>query len=100
MRKCAWSAMRARSASQSACAIAGRYADLIRILHVAYTHMLKDNTCARGLVRIRHKRYMYVYIYVSHKIRNASGENFIKEVNARFSFSPFLVFIAPLSYRY
>lgn len=41
----------ARSASQSACATAGRYADLIRILHAAYIRMLKDYTCARGLVR-------------------------------------------------
>lgn len=41
----------------------GRYADLIRILHVAYIRMLKDYICARGLVRIRHKRYIHMYIF-------------------------------------
>lgn len=54
--------------------------------YMLHIRMLEDYTCARGLVRIRHKRYTYICIYLRalQDIRSASGENFIKEADARF----------------
>lgn len=54
--------------------------------YMLHIRMPQDYTRARGLVRIRHKRYKYICIYLRalQDIRNASGENFIKEANARF----------------